>query len=92
MYPIFSGIPDKVLLASSRGTVALSGHSFGTDEVVELGELDNKSIVIIFEEWLGFKSCSKDGLEVPARLFLRSISAAYPGLIILGLESSRHAS
>ena len=78
MYPVFSGVSNKILLASSRGTVALNGRSFGTDQIVEFGELDDKRIVIIFEERLGFESCSEDGLEVPARLFLLSVSPQYP--------------
>lgn len=46
----------------------------GTDKIVELGKLDNESVVIILEEWFGFQASCKDGSQMPLRLFLHQIS------------------
>ena len=70
MYPVFGCVANEVLLTSTRCTVALNRHSPRTNEVVKFRELDNEGIVVVLKEWLGFQSCSKNGLEVPARLFL----------------------
>ncbi len=91
MYPILCGSSDEILLASSCSTVTLNRHSSGTDKVVKLGELDNKGIVVILKERLGFESCSEDGLQVPARLFLARVSIMFCRLESSSLGRSHHA-
>lgn len=54
MYPIFGRIPNEILLTSSCCTVALSRYPPCTNKIVDSGELDDKGVVIILEEWFGF--------------------------------------
>ena len=68
--PVFRGLADKVLLSPSSGGITLDGVSLGPDQIVELGEFHDECIVIILEEWFGFKACCKDGSQVPVGLFL----------------------
>jgi hypothetical protein len=63
--PVFGCLTNKVLLASTSGRIA-----FGTDKVIQLGEIDNEGIVVVLEERLGIETGSKDRLKVPLRLFL----------------------
>lgn len=46
----------------------------GTNKIVELGKLDDESVVIILEERLGFQPSCKYGSQMPLRLFLHQIS------------------
>lgn len=75
VHPVFGGLPDEVLLASTSCTVTFDRVSPRSYKVVELGELDDERIVIILEEGLRFQSCGKDRLKMPFCLFLLSISA-----------------
>lgn len=63
----------------------MNGVAAGPDLIIEAGELDNKSIVIVLEEGFGFQASCKDGLQVPVGLlvvFLDDLLEA--GVIELG--------
>jgi hypothetical protein len=68
--PVFGCLTNKVLLASTSGRIAFDWVTFGTDKVIQLGEIDNEGIVVVLEERLGIETGSKDRLKVPLRLFL----------------------
>lgn len=68
--PILCGLTDKILLTASRGAVAFDWVSSSPHEIVELGELDDKGIIIVAEKRLRFQSGSEDGFEAPRFLFL----------------------
>lgn len=65
MNPVLGGLTHKVLLSTTSRGVTLDGVTTRADQVVELGELDNKSIVVVLEEGLGVKTDGEDGLEGP---------------------------
>lgn len=70
MHPVLGGLADKVLLFSAGGTVALHGVSLGPHQVIQLGQLHHKRIVVVLEERLGLQARCKDRLEMPSGLFL----------------------
>ena len=71
MHPVLCGLTDKVLLGTTGSGITTNGIALGPNQVIELGELDHKGIVIIAEEWLCIEACRKDRLEIPSRLFLQ---------------------
>lgn len=50
VHPVFSSLPDKVLLASAGCTITFDRVSPGSYKIVELRELDNERIVVVFKE------------------------------------------
>lgn len=50
MDPIFCCLPNEGALVSSGGGVTLNGMTAGSDEVMELGEFDDDSIVVVLVE------------------------------------------
>lgn len=94
--PILGGLTDKVLLTTPRGAIAFYWVSSSPNEIVELGELDNKSIVVVTEKRLRFQSGSEDGLEAPGFLFLyhplSNSAAASLSAQILSTWDPHHAS
>lgn len=72
--PIFGGLANEVLLLSTSGRVALDGVTAGTDDVVELRELDNVVVVVILEERLALEASGEDRLESPTGVFLQRVS------------------
>lgn len=68
--PILCGLTDKVLLTASCGAVAFYWVSSSPHKIVELGELDDKGIIVVAEKRLRFQSGSENGLEGPRFLFL----------------------
>ena len=65
MYPIFSGLPDEVLLPTSSGAITFGRIPSRSDGVIQLCQLDNERIIVVLKERLGFQSCGKHWLEVP---------------------------
>lgn len=74
MDPIFRGLADKILLRSSSGGISLDWVSLGPNQIIKLGELHNKGIIIIFEKGLSVKACGEDGSQMPAGLFLAKLA------------------
>ena len=70
MNPVFSRLANEVLLCTTGGRVSFNWVSFGANQIVKLGQLHHERIIIIFEERLGFESCGKNWLEMPACFFL----------------------
>lgn len=83
MYPVLCCLTDKVLLATAGRAVSLDWVTSGSYQVVELRELDNKSIVVVLKKRLRFQACSKDGFEVPGRLFLDTISINWANVVTM---------
>lgn len=50
MDPILCRLPNEGALASSGGGVTLDGMTTGSDEVMELGEFDDDSVVVVLVE------------------------------------------
>lgn len=71
MNPILGGLANEVLLSTARGGVALDGVATGTDKVIQPGQLDNERVVVVLPERFSAQPCSKDGSQVPLRLFLQ---------------------
>lgn len=95
VHPVLGRLPDKVLLASTGCAVTFDRVSPRSYKVVELGELDNERIVIVFEERFCFQSSSEDWFEMPLCLFLLSVSTGpvcASGLQFLDARHSHHAS
>lgn len=85
MDPILGRLPDKVLLPAACRTVPGGWMSPGAYEIIQFGELDDESIVIILEERLRFQAGCENWLKMPLRLFLCCISKAvgwFWGLIV----------
>lgn len=74
MHPILGGLTDKVLLFSTSGAVTLDRVSFGAHEVIQLGQLHYKGIVVVLEEGLRLQACGENRSEIPASLFLGSLA------------------
>ena len=72
MDPVFRSLPHKILLPASSCAIASNWVPPRAYEVIELGELDDEGIIIVFEEWLCLQSSCEDRLEVPLCLFLIS--------------------
>lgn len=91
--PILCGLTDKILLTTSRGAVACDWIASSPHEIVELGELDDKGIIIVAEKRLRFQSGSEDGLEAPQFLFLYlpfSNSASHGQFLCVNLVLGTH--
>lgn len=71
MDPVFCGLSNKILLGATSSSIAFDGVALSPDQVVNLGKLDDESIVVIFEKRLGVEACSKNRFEVPMGLFLK---------------------
>lgn len=72
MNPVFRSLADKVLLGSPSRGISLNRIALSPDQIVQLGQLHHESIVVIFEEWFGIETRSKDRSKMPASLFLSS--------------------
>lgn len=68
--PIFCCLSDKAGLGATGGAVTLDRVASGSDEVVELGQLDDGGVVVFLVEGLGLESCVESGSQVPTCLFL----------------------
>lgn len=71
MHPVLGGLTDKVLLRTASCRITADGVSLGTNQVIELGELYHKSIVIVLEEGLRIETRCKNWFEMPPRFFLQ---------------------
>ena len=94
VHPIFGRLPDKILLASAGCTITFDRVSPRSYKVVELRELNNECIVIVFEKRFCFQSCGEDWLEMPLCLFLLSLSMDSVdtlALTFLQAKDSHHA-
>ena len=65
MHPVFRCLAYEVLLPTTSGTVTLNRVPSRPNYVVDLRQVHNEGIVIIFEEGLSFQSSGKYGLEMP---------------------------
>lgn len=74
MNPVLGRLTDEILLRTARSRVTFDRLAFRPDEVVQFGELDNKGIIVIFEERLRIEAGREDGLKMPACFFLEDIS------------------
>ena len=72
MDPVFRGISNEILLAAAGSTVSLDRTSLGSHQVIQFGELHDEGVIIVLEEWFRLESGSKDGFQIPARLFLQA--------------------
>ena len=70
MDPILCRLPDKILLTTSRSTVPLDRAASCSYKVVNLRQLDDESIVVVFEERLCLQSCGEGRLQEPLRLLV----------------------
>jgi len=61
MHPILGGLPNEGALVPTSTGVALDGLPTRPDEVIELGQLDNKRIPVILVEWPLFKIFLDEG-------------------------------
>lgn len=68
--PVLCGLSDKAGLGATGGGVALDGVASGSDEIVELGQLDDGGVVVFFVKGLGLESGVEGRSQVPAGLFL----------------------
>jgi hypothetical protein len=48
--PIFGRLPNKSALVTSCRGIALDGMTPGSDQIIELGKLDDDSIVVVLVE------------------------------------------
>ena len=74
MNPVLGRLTDEILLRTARSRVTFDRLAFRPDEVVQFGELDNKGIIVIFEERLRIEAGREDGLKMPASFFLEDVS------------------
>lgn len=65
MHPILGRLTNKILLAASRSAISFGRVAPRPHLVVELRQFDDKSIVIVVEEWFRPESGGEDGFEVP---------------------------
>jgi hypothetical protein len=65
MHPILGRLTNKVLLTTSRGAIPFDRVSPRPDLVIELGEFDDKSVIIVVEERFRFEASREDGFQVP---------------------------
>ena len=75
MHPVLGRLSHKVLLGPTGGRVTLDWVTLGSDNIVKLGELDHKGVVIILEERLGIEASGKGGPEIPLCLLLSCVLA-----------------
>lgn len=68
--PVFGGLSDKAGLGATGGGIALDRVASGSNEIVELGQLDDGSIVVFLVEGLGLESGVECGPQMPAGLLL----------------------
>lgn len=68
--PVFRGISDEILLAATCCRVTFRRATACTHQVIESGELDNQSIVVVLPERFGTKPSREDRLEMPQGKFL----------------------
>jgi hypothetical protein len=61
MHPVFCCLTDEILLSSTSRRVSDDRVTTSTDEVVQLRQLDNEGIVVVFEKRLRSQASSKDG-------------------------------
>jgi hypothetical protein len=71
VHPILGGIADEAALRAASGAIAFDGVAAGANDVVELGQLDDVGVEVVFEEGLSLKAGGEDGLEHPLCAFLR---------------------
>jgi len=64
MHPVLGRLANKILLATTSRRVALGRTSSRPDIVVDLGELDDESVVVVLEKGLCVQPCSKKRLKL----------------------------
>lgn len=65
MHPILGRLTNKVLLTTSCSAISFDRVPPRPDLVIELGEFDNESVIVVVEERLRLEPGSEDRFKVP---------------------------
>ena len=65
MHPILGRLTHKVLLTASCSAISFDRVTPRPDLVIELGEFDNESVIVVVEERFCLEPGREDGFQVP---------------------------
>lgn len=72
MHPILGRLTNKILLTASGSAIPFDRVAPRTDLVIELGEFDDESVIVVVEERFRPQTGGEYGFEVPRREFLEN--------------------